>query len=226
MKPTLVVGPGHVGQRLVLEEALELPSLGVTAVLGANGAGKSTLLEAICALPQAGRVPVRVGDIDVTTMTPAQRARVVASLGPTDMKDSGLTAAERVWHGSVHGPPGDVDRLVRALGLSQIWSKRLHALSTGELRRVNLGRVLLSSSPPVVLLDEALSGLDAHTALSVCAYLQQRAQHQHIMMVVHDPRVAQRHADFVVGLVAGRLCFQGPTSTLDDNALARIFPLT
>ena len=93
--------------------------------------------------------------------------------------------------------------MTEALDLAQ---RPLYQLSGGELQRLFLAQALLAS-PPLLLLDEPLSGLDAQGRASIGAMLRAlcRTQGVTLMMSCHHPCEMHAFADDVVQIVDGRL---------------------
>lgn len=135
----------------------------VVALLGASGSGKSTLLRVIAGLlsPDAGRIDI--GGIDVTRV-PTHR-RDVGVVFQDNQLFPHRTTAENVEFGMKMAGVHRAERSERAqrwlarVGLEGFGPRRVTELSGGEAKRVALARTLVVE-PPVVLLDEPLTGLD------------------------------------------------------------------
>ncbi len=135
----------------------------VVALLGASGSGKSTLLRAIAGLlrPDSGRVTI--GGTDVTRI-PTHR-RGVGMVFQDNQLFPHRTTFENVEFGLKLAGVDRQERRQRAqvwldrVGLDGFGPRRVTELSGGEAKRVALARTLVVE-PPVVLLDEPLTGLD------------------------------------------------------------------
>jgi iron complex transport system ATP-binding protein len=171
------------------------------ALLGRNGTGKTTLL-----LHLAGLLPTQAGTISLVdgplhAMTPRARARRVALLLQHSGSRLGASVLETVlggrhphlatlaWEG-----PADLAiarQSLAAMGLTEFEQRSLETLSGGELRRVEIAR-LLTQQCPLSLLDEPLNHLDlAHQAACLQVLGTQCVSPQRAMlMVVHDLNVA------------------------------------
>jgi ABC-type sulfate/molybdate transport systems ATPase subunit len=99
-----------------------------------------------------------------------------------------------------------VDALLERLGIAHLAGERPGHLSGGERQRVALARAL-AREPGVLLLDEPLSALDAHTRAGVRAHLQDVLARIGLptLLVTHDFRDATALADRVGVIVDGRL---------------------
>jgi molybdate transport system ATP-binding protein len=176
----------------------------VVALVGPSGAGKTTLLRAIAGLqPAGGRISVDGDDwldsarsIDL----PAEQ-RSVGLVFQEYALFPHLTVRKNVEFGRKGGAA-----LLERFGLATLADAKPRELSGGERQRVALARAL-APDPAVLLLDEPLSALDAHTRGEVRAELQQllREADRPTLVVTHDFEDAATLATQVGVLVQGRL---------------------
>jgi molybdate transport system ATP-binding protein len=176
----------------------------VVALVGPSGAGKTTLLRAIAGLqPARGRISVDGDDwldsarsIDL----PAEE-RSVGLVFQEYALFPHLTVRKNVEFGRKGGAA-----LLERFGLATLADAKPRELSGGERQRVALARAL-APDPAVLLLDEPLSALDAHTRGEVRAELQQllREADRPTLVVTHDFEDAATLATRVGVLVEGRL---------------------
>jgi len=185
---------------------LELEVDGVVALVGPSGAGKSTVLAVIAGLarPASGRVALD----DEVWLDSTQGVFL-----PPDRRRVGLVFQEYALfpHMSVrqnvgYGGRGRVDELLERFGIAKLASARPEQLSGGERQRVALARAL-ARDPGVLLLDEPLSSLDAHTKATVRAELAQLlpAFGLPTLIVTHDYEDALAVAQRIGVIVDGRL---------------------
>jgi molybdate transport system ATP-binding protein len=176
------------------------------ALVGPSGAGKSSVLRVIAGLarPEAGRV-----DLDGEVWVDVERR----TFRPPEQRRVGLVFQEYALfpHLSVRqnvafGGKGRADELLERFGLSHLAAARPGNLSGGERQRVALARAL-ARDPGVLLLDEPLAALDAHTKASVRVELEEllRGLDLPTLIVTHDYEDAVALADTVGVLVEGRL---------------------
>ncbi|HEX6491839.1 MAG TPA: ABC transporter ATP-binding protein [Gaiellaceae bacterium] len=195
-----------------LRVALELERE-VLALVGPSGAGKSTLLRALAGLIRAqGRISA-----DGRTWLDSERGIDL----PPERRSVGLVFQEYALfpHLSVRanvefGRRGAGDLLAR-FGLERLADARPGELSGGERQRVALARAL-ARDPAVLLLDEPLSALDAHTRASVRGELQVLLWEaaRPTIVVTHDFEEAATLATRVGALVEGRVRQLGPPAEL------------
>jgi molybdate transport system ATP-binding protein len=196
-----------------LELAFELD--GVVALVGPSGAGKSTLLGVIAGLvrPPSGCVA-----LDDEVWLDSDRRIFLAP----DRRRVGLVFQEyalfphmTVRQNVAYGGRGRVDELLQRFGISHLASARPGNLSGGERQRVALARAL-ARDPGVLLLDEPLSSLDAHTKASVRTELAAllRSFGLPTLIVTHDYEDAVALADRVGVIVDGQLLQLGSPDEL------------
>jgi iron(III) transport system ATP-binding protein len=123
-----------------------------------------------------------------------------------------LTVAANVGFGLSRGAqrPKRVEELLELVGLPQLARRYPHELSGGQQQRVALARAL-AIEPPVVLLDEPFSSLDAALRISVRADISRvlRASGTAVVLVTHDQQEALSMADQVAVLRDGRVAQVG-----------------
>ena len=176
----------------------------VVALVGPSGAGKSTLLRAVAGLTQAqGRIAA-----GGTTWLDSKQGIDL----PPEQRSVGLVFQEYALfpHLSVRanvefGRRGAGDLLTR-FGLERLANAKPGELSGGERQRVALARAL-ARDPAVLLLDEPLSALDAHTRSTVRGELQEllREAARPTIVVTHDFEDAATLSTRVGALVEGRV---------------------
>ena len=176
------------------------------ALVGPSGAGKSTVLRAIAGLQRPSRGSVRVGDRDWF-----DAAREVDL--PPEERSVGLVFQEFALfpHLSVRrnvefGGRGRTDELLERFRIAAIADARPGEISGGERQRVALARAL-ARDPEVLLLDEPLSALDAHTKARVRAELHELLDEcgLPVILVTHDFEDAAALAGRVGVLKEGQL---------------------
>ncbi|HEX6139776.1 MAG TPA: ABC transporter ATP-binding protein, partial [Candidatus Limnocylindria bacterium] len=207
MRDIAVSFPADSGRLVAVEHlSLEVTPASLTAVIGPNGCGKSTLLRVMAGLltPDRGSVtlgqdggPPLAGDGRIGLAF--QQPRLVPWLTTLDNVALPLALA--------HAPAAE--RRARALdvlaqvGLADAAALRPRELSGGMAQRAALARALISD-PPLLLLDEPFSALDALTREAFDSELQ-RLWLEHprsIVLVTHSVGEAIRMADRIVVMTA------------------------
>jgi molybdate transport system ATP-binding protein len=187
------------------------------ALVGPSGAGKSTFLRAVAGLerPHRGRIALD-GEVWLDT----DRGVDV----PPERRSVGLVFQEYALfpHLSVRrnvavggASTAEVDELLERFGIAALAAARPDAISGGERQRVALARAL-ARRPRVLLLDEPLSALDAHTRSAVRGELRGllAGLGLPVVLVTHDFEDAATLADRVGVLVEGRILQLGTPAEL------------
>jgi putative ABC transport system ATP-binding protein len=197
----------EVGEKTIVREAsFALRSGEVLAITGPSGAGKSSVLRLLNRLdaPSGGRVLLE--GADTSSMDVHELRRRVGMV----MQQANLfmgTVAENVGYGpglrasggrgksNEAMSDGEVEELLRTVGLSGYAERDVAGLSGGEAQRVSLARTL-ANHPQVLLLDEPTSALDDAAKLVVEEALRAAmAQVEGACLIVtHDAAQAARLA--------------------------------
>ncbi|MEM8609202.1 MAG: ABC transporter ATP-binding protein [Myxococcota bacterium] len=193
----------------------------VVALLGPNGAGKSTFLKAIAGLlPYGGSV--FVGENEVSSLAPRQRAKRVAYVPQRSLLRSTLSVEEvvalgRYVHaGSFGGMSNEcaeaIEHALVTAHADGLRERIFTQLSVGEQQRVLLARALASDAP-VLLLDEPTAALDVGEGLAALRLIRKLADGGHtVIVVVHDLADARSTTDRALLIQEGRVVERGPTS--------------
>jgi molybdate transport system ATP-binding protein len=199
---------------LALDHALRTFRLELTATLGRetlalvgpSGAGKSSVLRAIAGLlrPERGRIALGGTvwlDTEVGVDLPPERRSVGLVF-----QEYALFPHLDVRRNVAFGGRERVDELLERFRISHLANARPGDLSGGERQRVALARAL-ARDPAVLLLDEPLSALDAHTRGVVRGELAELLAELQLptLLVTHDFEDAAALADRVGVIVEGRI---------------------
>ncbi|MEU7372906.1 ATP-binding cassette domain-containing protein [Streptomyces albidoflavus] len=178
--------------------SLTLSASVTAAIRGPSGSGKSTLLALLGLIltPDAGTVTI--AGTDTGQLTQRERDRLRLHKVGMVLQDLGLLPYLNAWENvaAAFGPRLGAHRkkareLVEALGLGKLADAPVTTLSGGERRRIAVARAAVKQ-PAVILADEPTAGLDPSAALLVLDALQaQAAQGAAILVVTHDPAVAE-----------------------------------
>ncbi|TQM69807.1 iron complex transport system ATP-binding protein [Actinomadura hallensis] len=209
-----------LGGRPVLKGvSLEVGAGSWTAVIGPNGAGKSTLLRAVLGLvPSRGEITVE--GVDLGTLKPRQRARLVAYAPQNPNLPVGMTVFDYTLLGRSPyiphlGRESARDRAITAevldrLDLTAFAGRPLDHLSGGERQRVVLARALAQQTR-VLLLDEPTTALDIGHQQQVMELIDRLRLSDGLTVVttIHDLTLAGQYADRLVLVSGGRVAAAG-----------------
>ena len=194
----------------------------LVALLGPSGCGKTTTLRMIAGLETVTSGSIRIGDREVSGLPAAKRGIGVGfesyALYPP------LSVRENLLYGlkarKVKGADQMVASISRRLEMDDMLELRPAGLSSGQKQRVALARALVRN-PPVLLLDEPLSHLDASARQRVRRELKvlQREFGYTTIVVTHDQVEALSLADRLAVMDAGVVQqFGTPDEVFDDPA--------
>ena len=186
----------------------------VIAVMGPSGSGKSTLLNLIAGLdrPTAGTVTVAGRRIDTLGESALARFRArhvgiifqfFNLLDDLTVEDNVLLPAQLAG-ASRQQARARAGELLARMGIDQHKNAYPARLSGGERQRVAIARALVNA-PELLLADEPTGALDTATGQQIGSLLRQLNQGgQTLVLVTHDPALAERYAARTVRLVDGQ----------------------
>jgi len=199
------------------ELSLEVPEGSVFGFLGANGAGKTTTIRMIAGLarPTAGRVVV---------------GGLMSGAGPAYRRQIGYLCQEPAFYGWMTGrevlryaagfypdlrasSDGEIERLVKLVGLTEAADKRCSQYSGGMRQRLGIGAAL-AGRPAVLLLDEPATGLDPLGRKDVLELMEELRSQTTIFYSTHILDDVQRVSDRVAVVDHGKLLVTDTTANL------------
>jgi ABC-2 type transport system ATP-binding protein len=200
----------------------------IFAILGPNGAGKTTTVESIAGLrqPDGGR-------ISVLGLDPQRDAAEMRERLGVQLQASSLPDRIKVWealdlYSSFYRSPTHWPDLLDQLGLAEKRDTRYAKLSGGQKQRLSIALALVGN-PEIAILDELTTGLDPQARRDTWALVeQQRDRGVTILLVTHFMEEAERLADRVALIDAGKLVAldtpAGLVSRADDEHRIRFRP--
>lgn len=209
--------------------SLEIPAGQHVAILGPNGSGKSTLLKVVT----RELYPVQKPDSSLTvlgqtrwTLWDLRSAIGIVSndlLATCTRKITGRDLLLSAFFGSIglwphHEPtPGmhtRVDEVLDWLGLPHLGNRLITRMSSGEARRMVIGRALIHR-PRALVFDEPMTSLDLGAAHEVRETMRSLAREgTNLVLVTHDLADIVPEIERVVLLSQGRVAGDGPTGTM------------
>jgi iron complex transport system ATP-binding protein len=209
------------GRRTVLHEVnLSIEAGEMAGLLGPNGSGKTTLL-----LAAAGVLPLSGGRIYIDgrpleELSARGVARRLASnpqrLGAAfDLNVLSVVLMGRYPYLRFLGGYDDEDLAIarasmRETGVDRFEDRLTGQLSGGEFQRVIIARTLTQKTP-MILLDEAASGLDIARKIEIYDLLQEKHQQgTTILTAIHDLNLAALYCRRLIFIKGGRIVLDGP----------------
>ncbi|WP_058985651.1 ABC transporter ATP-binding protein/permease [Hugonella massiliensis] len=205
---------GDFVQKALDGVSLNLRDNEFVAILGPSGSGKTTLLNVLGGLDHADS-----GDIVINgTSTKDYKSKdwdtyrnhrigfvfqsynliphqTILSNVELALTLSGASRAERTRRAK---------EALEAVGLEQHVNKKPAQLSGGQMQRVAIARALVND-PEIVLADEPTGALDTKTGVQIMNILKQVASDRLVVMVTHNPELAQEYATRIVNLADGKI---------------------
>jgi phosphonate transport system ATP-binding protein len=214
----------------------------LTVVLGANGSGKSTLLRCAVRLldPDAGSVVLCGAELVGARGRELREARRKAAMVFQQvLLVRRRSAVENVAYGALgelplHRSlssrlfPAELGERAHAslarVGLADVAWKRADTLSGGQAQRVAIARALCQRAQ-LVLADEPVASLDPRAAEEVLVLLGEIARVEGLaaLVVLHQPELAFRYADRILGIVRGEIVFDASPASLDEHRVAALY---
>lgn len=220
---------GH-GNSLFDDLNLLIPAGQKVGILGASGAGKSTLMSYLLRLSQPESGSIFIDGYDTHNVT---RASLRSSMSVL-LQESVLFAAtvrENIRYGRLDATDAEVEAAARAAsadefiqglpdGYDTVLGNRGDTLSGGQRQRLAIARALVRDAP-VVVFDEATSGLDPATRGQVTDSVSMLTEGRTSIVITHDLAMI-RGLDRVLWLEGGQIVEDGSPSELAGNPGTRV----
>jgi zinc transport system ATP-binding protein len=186
------VAVAYDGKTVLDDISLSLYEHDFLGIAGPNGGGKTSLLKVILGLlkPAAGRVTFYQEGKPVTSLTMGYLPQInlIDRKFPLSVREviaSGLLSEKPLFRAFRPEQNRWIDRVLQQMGVAELASNPIEALSGGQLQRVLLGRAIVSR-PQVLILDEPGSYLDKQFESHFYPLLKEINKESAIIMVSHD----------------------------------------
>lgn len=171
---------GHTKQQILFDVSVEVKKGTCLGILGESGSGKSTMGRVLCGLLKPDSGNVLINDIPVYASKSGRRELqnklsivfqdYTTSANPRfrvrDILKEGLYVRQRKERMRLDQEK-EINKLLELVGLSSDFAERFpHELSGGQLQRVCIARAI-ACNPEIILFDETISSLDAHTQVQI-----------------------------------------------------------
>ena len=228
------------GKTAVRGVSLDLDARELVCVLGSNGSGKSSLLRCVARLRDATAGRIHVAGEEMTRLRGRALRRARSRLAMIGQSANlvrrrsvlaNVITGTLARHGDLATAPGALPatefRLARAcldqVGLGAIAEQRASTLSGGQAQRVAIARAL-AQRPRLLLADEPVASLDPEAAVEVMRLLRRLADDGlGVVCVLHQPQLAARYADRVIGLRDGAVAFSSAAAELRDSEVNALY---
>ncbi|WP_336250549.1 ABC transporter ATP-binding protein [Stomatohabitans albus] len=221
-----------IGQReIVTDINLHVEPHTMTAIVGVNGVGKSTLMRVLAGINPATSGRVLIDDVDIATVSPRARARMLAFVAQEEAAPEDLTLTEMISLGRLpHMMPWQVGgkeekkiiaTCLELVGLTHLADRECRQLSGGERRRAMLAKGFAQGTD-LLLLDEPTNHLDVHHQIHLLQTMRESGRT--IIATIHDLDLAMGWFDRIVILSDGKTLSAGsPESTMTTHNLDAAF---
>lgn len=214
------------GSQIALDNLHLTLDSGIVALLGANGSGKSTLLRTLATLTKPDAGNIQWNDLDYARDIEQLRQRISYLPQELELPDditphrllSYLARMRLIFD------QAPIDHLLSTLNLSDVSHQPLSKCSGGQIRLVGIAQAFLGK-PPLLLLDEPFHGLAFDERRRVNNLLEQIEADRLIIFSTHIPAEAERLAQHLLILQAGRLLFHGTPHDLTERAQGCVWEL-
>ena len=219
---------GNLVQKALDGVSLNLRDSEFVAILGPSGSGKTTLLNIIGGLDRYDSGDLVINGISTKkykerdwdsyrnhtigfvfqsyNLIPHQTILSNVELALTI---SGISKAQRKQRAR---------EALAKVGLGEQVHKKPSQLSGGQMQRVAIARALVNN-PDIVLADEPTGALDSETSIQVMELLQEIAKDRLVVMVTHNPELAEQYATRIVNLRDGKIRSDTDPYQVDEKAL-------
>ena len=223
---------GHFRQQVLFDVSLNVKKGTCLGILGESGSGKSTMGRVLCGLlkPDSGEAifdgvsvyASRDGRRNLQNKLSIVFQDYTTSANPRfrirDIIGEGLSVQER-REGNRLERKAETARLLELVGLSADFADRFpHELSGGQLQRVCIARAV-ACKPEIILFDEAISSLDAHTQVQVMDLLKELKEQLSLtyIFITHDLTSITYLCDDVLFLYQGRVTEHLPVECISET---------
>ena len=221
-------GTGAHANQILKGVSMHLQKGEVVALLGPSGSGKTTLLRAVAGLESPKQGTIAIGDRNVfdgaRNFEMAAEHRNLGLVFQSYALWPHKTVFDNVAYGLKLRKMGSseikdkVSDVLKNLGLGHLAERFPHQLSGGQQQRVAIARALVYN-PPVILLDEPLSNLDAKLREEARAFLRELIVRLGLsaLMVTHDQAEAMAISDRILLLNNGKIEQQGTPQSMYET---------
>ncbi|MET0340015.1 MAG: ATP-binding cassette domain-containing protein [Polyangiales bacterium] len=194
----------------------------IVGLLGPNGAGKSTTMKILTCYTAPTEGSARVHGHDVFDSPLAAREAIGYLPESTPLYTEMLVYEYLEFAADMRGLKGEkakrqIKRAVEQTSLGDVVSKEIRALSKGYRQRVGLAQALVHE-PPLLILDEPMSGLDPNQAIEVRDVIKEVGKERTVILSTHNLPEVEVTCDRVLIIARGKIVADDTPKSLSKRA--------
>ena len=194
----------------------------IVGLLGPNGAGKSTTMKILTCYTAPTEGSARVHGHDVFDEPLAARTAIGYLPESTPLYTEMMVYEYLEFAADMRGLKGDkakrqIKRAVEQTSLGDVVGKEIRALSKGYRQRVGLAQALVHE-PPLLILDEPMSGLDPNQAIEVRDVIKEVGKERTVILSTHNLPEVQVTCDRVLIIARGKIVADDTPKALSERA--------
>nr|WP_326167616.1 ABC transporter ATP-binding protein [uncultured Lachnoclostridium sp.] len=219
---------GSLVQKALDHVSLNLRDNEFVAILGPSGSGKTTLLNIIGGLDRYDSGDLVIGSVSTKKYKDrdwdSYRNHTIGFVFQSYNLITHQTILANVELALTISGIGKAERRQRAadalarVGLGEQLHKKPNQLSGGQMQRVAIARALVNN-PDILLADEPTGALDSDTSVQVMDLLREVARDRLVVMVTHNPELAQEYATRIVRLRDGKIREDSDPFEVDERTM-------
>ena len=217
---------GPLVQKALDHVSLNLRDNEFVAILGPSGSGKTTLLNIIGGLDRYDSGDLIINGVSTRKYKDrdwdSYRNHTIGFVFQSYNLIAHQTILSNVELALTIGGISGSERRQRAaealtkVGLGEQLHKKPSQMSGGQMQRVAIARALVND-PDILLADEPTGALDSETSIQVMDLLKEVAKDRLVVMVKHNPELAEQYATRIVNLKDGHITGDSDPLIIDDN---------
>ena len=217
---------GPLVQKALDHVSLNLRDNEFVAILGPSGSGKTTLLNIIGGLDRYDSGDLIINGVSTRKYKDrdwdSYRNHTIGFVFQSYNLIAHQTILSNVELALTIGGISGSERRQRAaealtkVGLGEQLHKKPSQMSGGQMQRVAIARALVND-PDILLADEPTGALDSETSIQVMDLLKEVAKDRLVVMVTHNPELAEQYATRIVNLKDGHITGDSDPLIIDDN---------
>lgn len=220
---------GTLVQKALDDVSLNLRDNEFVAILGPSGSGKTTLLNIIGGLDRYDSGDLIINDISTKDYKDrdwdSYRNHTIGfvfqsyNLIPHQTILANVELALTISGASKGERRARAVAALKEVGLGEQIHKKPNQLSGGQMQRVAIARALVNN-PDILLADEPTGALDSETSVQVMELLKKVAKDRLVVMVTHNPELAEAYATRIVRLRDGKIRSDSNPYEVDEGVVA------